>query len=67
MDELKSRGHDIPSVLISGGFSGVEELIDHGATGIVRKVDMIPELARAVRSAASRQIYVFMLCADRHL
>ena len=58
MDELKSEGHDVPFVLISGGFSGVDELIEHGATAIVRKIDMVSELTRAVHSAASRKTYV---------
>jgi DNA-binding NarL/FixJ family response regulator len=58
MDEVKSRGHDIPFVLISVGFSGVDDFIDHGATAIVRKHDMASELAQAVRSAASRKTYV---------
>ena len=58
MDELMSRGHDIPFVLVSVGFSGVDDFIDHGAMAMVTKLDMIPELAQAVRCAASRKIYV---------
>ena len=58
MQELKSRGRDIPFVLISVAFSAVDDFIGHGATAIVRKFDMVSELTQAVRSAALRKIYV---------
>ena len=57
MNELKAQGHDIPFVLISGAFAGIDELIRQGAMAIVSKLDITDELAHAVRSAALREVY----------
>jgi DNA-binding NarL/FixJ family response regulator len=58
MDELKSRGHHIPFVLISATFFGVDDFLRQGASALVSKLDLTSELAQAVRSAASGHVYV---------
>ncbi|HXJ96422.1 MAG TPA: response regulator [Terriglobia bacterium] len=58
MDELKSRGHHIPFVLISAAFFGVDDFVRQGAKAVVSKLDLSCELAHAVRSAASGQTYI---------
>lgn len=58
MDELKSRGHHIPFVLISATFPGVDDFVRQGARALVSKLDLTCELAQGVRSAVSGQIYI---------
>jgi CheY-like chemotaxis protein len=58
MNKLMALGHDIPLVLVSADVSEAHQLIGHGAKAIVSKLDMVSELALAVRSAASREIYI---------
>ena len=58
MDELKARGHHIPFVLISAAFFGVDDFVRRGARALVSKLDLSCELAQAVRSAVSGQIYI---------
>ena len=58
MNELRSHGVETPFVFISTRFPEFQELIRQGANGIVAKLDMFTELSRAVRCAASRELYL---------
>jgi DNA-binding NarL/FixJ family response regulator len=58
MNELKSRSHGVPFVLVTGDPSYVERWIEQGAVSIVDKIDIGYELIPAVRSAVAGEIYL---------
>jgi DNA-binding NarL/FixJ family response regulator len=67
MMELKFRGYTIPFVLISADLCGADDYIKEGAMALVAKIDMGSELARAVASAYSGELYVSQSAGTGHV
>jgi DNA-binding NarL/FixJ family response regulator len=67
MKELKFRGYTIPFVLISSDASGADDYIKDGAIAFVAKIDMGSELAPAVASAYSGELYVSQSAGTGHV
>jgi DNA-binding NarL/FixJ family response regulator len=67
MMELKFRGYTIPFVLISADVCGVDDYIKDGAIAFVAKIDMGSELAPAVASAYSGELYISQSAGTGHV